>query len=106
MYTCTYMYIFIYIYMDIYTYTYKGIVNKSIFDPLLAGFADSNSKMREETLKCLVHVVDKLDEKNLQEKLVRCIGEIFVYIYFHICMCTCIYLYICACINVYMNTYI
>ena len=29
--------------------------------------------MREETLKCLVHVVDKLDEKHLQEKLVRCI---------------------------------
>jgi hypothetical protein len=36
-----------------------GIVNKSVFDPLLAGFADSNSKMREETLKCLVHVVGK-----------------------------------------------
>ena len=30
-------------------------------------------RMREETLKCLVHVVDKLDEKHLQEKLVRCI---------------------------------
>ena len=29
--------------------------------------------MREETLKCLVHVVEKLDEKHLQEKLVRCI---------------------------------
>jgi SCY1-like protein 1 len=29
--------------------------------------------MREDTLKCLVHVIDKLDEKHLQEKLVRCI---------------------------------
>ena len=26
----------------------------------------SNAKMREDTLKCLVHVVDKLDEKHLQ----------------------------------------
>jgi len=58
------------------TITPTGTVNKSIFDPLLAGFADSNSKMREETLKCLVYVVDKLDEKNLQEKLVRCIGNL------------------------------
>jgi len=29
--------------------------------------------MREETLKSLVHLTDKLDERNLQEKLVRCI---------------------------------
>lgn len=31
------------------------------------------ARMREETLKCLVHVVEKLDEKHLQEKLVRSI---------------------------------
>ena len=48
-------------------------INKSVFDPMLAGFADSNAKMREDTLKNLAHVVDKLDEKNLQEKLIRCI---------------------------------
>jgi hypothetical protein len=53
------------------TLTPAEAVNKNIFDPLLAGFADSNAKMREETLKCLVHVVAKLDDKNLQEKLVR-----------------------------------
>lgn len=29
--------------------------------------------MREETLKNLVHVISKLDERNRQEKLVRCI---------------------------------
>ena len=29
--------------------------------------------MREETLKSLVHVIDKLDEKHLQDKLVRCV---------------------------------
>lgn len=29
--------------------------------------------MREETLKSLVHLTDKLDERNMQEKLVRCI---------------------------------
>ena len=32
--------------------------------------------MREETLKTLVHVVDKLEEKHLQDKLVRCISNL------------------------------
>ena len=51
-------------------------INKSIFEPMLAGFADSNAKMREDTLKNLAHVVDKLDEKNLQDKLIRCISNL------------------------------
>jgi hypothetical protein len=33
-------------------------------------------RMREETLKNLVYVVDKLDEKNLQDRLVRCITNL------------------------------
>lgn len=33
-------------------------------------------RLREETLKSLVHVMDKLDENNLQEKLVRCITNL------------------------------
>ena len=56
--------------------TPAAFVNKSVFDPMLAGFADSNAKMREDTLKSLVHVVDKLDEKNMQEKLTRCISNL------------------------------
>lgn len=52
------------------------IINKSIFDPLLSGFADSNAKMREETLKNLVYVVDKLEERLLQDKLVRCVTNL------------------------------
>lgn len=40
---------------------------------MLNGFADTNAKMREETLKNLACIVDKLDERNLQDKLVRCI---------------------------------
>lgn len=56
--------------------TPAAFVNKSVFDPMLAGFADSNAKMREDTLKNLVHVVDKLDEKNMQEKLTRCISNL------------------------------
>ena len=56
--------------------TPADIVNKKIFDPMLAGFADSNPKMREETLKSLVHVVDKLEEKHLQDKLIRCITNL------------------------------
>lgn len=57
-------------------YISPEIVNKFIFDPMIAGFADSNAKMREDTLKNLVHVVDKLDEKNMQDKLVRCITNL------------------------------
>ena len=48
-------------------------VSKHIFDPMLAGFADSNAAMREDTLKNLVHVVDKLEGKVMQDKLVRSI---------------------------------
>lgn len=72
-------------------------VNKNIFDAMLSGFADSNSKyeilrqhvyflifihspfilrMREDTLKNLVHIVDKLEEKQLQDRLVRCITNL------------------------------
>ena len=40
---------------------------------MLNGFADTNAKMREETLKNLACVVEKLDERNLQDKLVRCV---------------------------------
>ena len=35
-------------------------------------------RMREETLKNLVHVVEKLDERNLQDKLVRAISGLQV----------------------------
>jgi len=56
--------------------TPASAVNKSIFEPMLAGFADSNAKMREDTLKNLAHVVDKLDEKNLQDKLIRCVSNL------------------------------
>jgi SCY1-like protein 1 len=52
------------------------VFNKQIFESMLAGFSDSNAKMREETLKNLIFVVDKLDEKQFQEKLVRCITSL------------------------------
>ncbi len=54
-------------------FTPNKIVNEHIFDPMLAGFADSNATMREDTLKNLVHVVDKLEGKHMLDKLVRCI---------------------------------
>lgn len=58
--------------------TPKIIVNKNIFDAILAGFADSNAKMREETLKNLIYVVnsDKLEEKQMQDRLVRCVTNL------------------------------
>lgn len=54
----------------------EKVINNNIFDPILAGFADSNPKLREETLKSLIHVVDKLEERNMQDKLVRCISNL------------------------------
>ena len=56
--------------------TPANVVNRNIFEPMLTAFADSNAKMREETLKSLVHIVDKLEEKALQDKLVRCIANL------------------------------
>ena len=53
-----------------------AVVNKSLFQPVLAGFSDSNPKMREETLKNLIHFVDKLDEVNLQDRLVRQVKQL------------------------------
>jgi SCY1-like protein 1 len=37
---------------------------------------DLTCRLREETLKSLVHLLDKLDENNLQDKLVRCITNL------------------------------
>ncbi|RYH16009.1 hypothetical protein EON65_30820 [archaeon] len=51
----------------------ESAVNKSIFDHMIAGFADSNSKMRESTLMSLIYIVDKLDEVHMQDRLVRCV---------------------------------
>mmetsp|Transcript_3639 Transcript_3639/g.4984 ORF Transcript_3639/g.4984 Transcript_3639/m.4984 type:complete len:813 (+) Transcript_3639:41-2479(+) len=48
-------------------------VNKHIFDNMVAGFSDSNAKLRETTLMSLMYIVDKLEEPQLQDKLVRCI---------------------------------
>jgi SCY1-like protein 1 len=52
------------------------LVSKNIFDPMLAGFADSNPKMREETLKNLVYVLDKIDETQIRDKLLRSINSL------------------------------
>ena len=51
-------------------------VNKRVFDMLLVGFSDANALMREETLKSLVHIVDKLDENLTNDKLPRCIASL------------------------------
>jgi len=50
-----------------------SVVNKSIFDHVLAGFSDSNAKLRESTLMSLIYVVDKLEGPQLQDRLVRAI---------------------------------
>jgi SCY1-like protein 1 len=52
------------------------VINNSLFDNMIAGFSDSNAKLREGTLMSLIYVVDKLDERQLQERLVRCISNL------------------------------
>lgn len=56
--------------------TPETLVSKNIFDPMLAGFADSNAKMREETLKNLVYVLDKIEETQIRDKLLRSINNL------------------------------
>ena len=53
-----------------------GVVSKHLFDPMLAGFADSNAKLREETLKSLVFGLDKLEEIQIRDKLLRSISTL------------------------------
>jgi SCY1-like protein 1 len=54
----------------------KDAINRSIFDNIIAGFSDSNAKLRESTLMSLIYVVDKLDEVHLQDRLVRCVANL------------------------------
>ena len=48
-------------------------INKRLFDYMLIGFTDNSPVMREETLKGLVHILDKLEETLLNDKLVKCV---------------------------------
>ena len=47
------------------------VLNNNIIDPLLSGFTDSNFKIREETLKSLFYIVNNINEKNFNEKIIR-----------------------------------
>lgn len=47
------------------------VVNKSILDHLFVGFTDANAILREETLKSLIHLIDKLDENMVNDKVPR-----------------------------------
>eukprot|EP00428_Durinskia_dybowskii_P062733 CAMPEP_0170366082 /NCGR_PEP_ID=MMETSP0117_2-20130122/6235_1 /TAXON_ID=400756 /ORGANISM="Durinskia baltica, Strain CSIRO CS-38" /LENGTH=724 /DNA_ID=CAMNT_0010620661 /DNA_START=444 /DNA_END=2618 /DNA_ORIENTATION=- len=51
-------------------------INRGVFDNILAGFSDSNAKLRESTLMSLIYVVDKLEEVQLQERLVRAVTNL------------------------------
>jgi len=54
----------------------NDLISNTIFDQILVGFTDSSAIMREETLKALVFVVDKLDEDRLNDKLIKCISNL------------------------------
>jgi SCY1-like protein 1 len=51
-------------------------INKRLFDPLLNGFGDSAVPIRELTLKSLVCITDRLDEKQLNDRLLRCLNKL------------------------------
>jgi hypothetical protein len=46
-------------------------INTRLFDPLCAGFNDAAPQLRELTLKGMVVFTDKLNEKNMNDKLIR-----------------------------------
>jgi SCY1-like protein 1 len=53
-------------------------LNNRLFDPLCAGFMDAAAQLRELTLKSMVVLVDKLSDKNLNDKLLRHLGRLQV----------------------------
>ena len=49
----------------------EATVNGQVFEPLLTGFGDTAKVLRELTLKSMLCLADKLNERNLNDKLVR-----------------------------------
>ena len=51
-------------------------LNSSVFDALNAGFADTSKVLRELTLKSMLFLADKLNEKNLNDRLLRTLARL------------------------------
>ena len=55
-----------------------GTINGPVFEALLAGFADTAKILRELTLKSMLALAPKLNEKNLTERLCRALAKLQV----------------------------
>ena len=53
-------------------------LNSSVFDALNAGFADTSKVLRELTLKSMLFLADKLNERNLNDRLLRTLAKLQV----------------------------
>lgn len=51
-------------------------VNGTLFDSLLSGFSDSTKLMREATLKSFLPLLSKLNDKNLNDRLMRALAKL------------------------------
>lgn len=49
----------------------ESIINENLFPLLTNGFVDANPRIREETIKAVVHLAPKLNNKNLNEEVLR-----------------------------------
>ncbi|CAG2106702.1 unnamed protein product [Medioppia subpectinata] len=52
-------------------YIQPNVVNDSVFPHVCQGFLDSNPVIREQTVKCMLHMASKLNYHNLNEEIVK-----------------------------------
>lgn len=54
----------------------KNVINDQIYPQLAQGFVDSNPTIREQTVKCMLHLASKLSYNNLNEDLLNHFGRL------------------------------
>ncbi|BES91372.1 STYKc [Nesidiocoris tenuis] len=47
----------------------SNVINDSLFPQVLNGFMDTNPRIREQTVKAMIHIAPKLNDKNLNTEL-------------------------------------
>ncbi|CAG2167246.1 unnamed protein product [Oppiella nova] len=52
-------------------YIQPNVVNDSVFPHVCQGFLDSNPVIREQTVKCMLHMASKLNYHNLNEEIIK-----------------------------------
>ncbi|XP_074603845.1 N-terminal kinase-like protein yata [Brevipalpus obovatus] len=57
-------------------YVQPNVVNEQIFPHVSQGFLDSNNIIREQTVKCMLHLAPKLSYANLNEEILKHFGRL------------------------------